>query len=328
MDDFLTAAKSGDQEAFARLLEPFQRELRAHCYRMTGSLLDAEDLLQESLLRAWKGLPAFQGRSSLRTWLYRVSTNACLDLLEKKTRARVMPEALGPPNRTDSMAPDMDQPWLEPYPDSDAHAGSPEARYAGRQNVALAFLTALQLLPPKQRAVILLCDVIGLAADECAELLEQTTASINSALQRGRDTLDQRAALFRQAPELPDDATQALLGRYLHAWENADVEGLTKLLREDALLTMPPFAMWFSGRDAIVAALAKMVMPPGSAGSYRLRAVKANALDGFAAYLRDDAGVFRPRAIHLLELREGKVATLTAFLQPSLFPLFALPAAL
>jgi len=243
----LTAARS-DERAFRSLVEPYRRELRAHCYRMSGSMHDADDLVQESMLRAWRGLASFEGRASLRTWLHRVTTNACLDALEKKS-ARVVPRELGPAVEPSTpMAPDNEIPWLEPCPDDliDDAPASPEARYDARESVALAFLTALQHLPPRQRAVLLLRDVLGHEASECAELLETSVASVNSALQRARETLAQRPISDRP-PE--DETTSALLARYVSAWEQADVSLLVSILREDATLAMPPFASWLSGRD-------------------------------------------------------------------------------
>ncbi len=222
----LEAARAGDERAFAQLIAPYRRELRAHCYRLSGSLHDADDLLQESLLRAWRGLGTFAGRSSLRTWLYKVSTNACLDALEKRP-ARLLPFDLGPPVAGDARlaAPRHEPIWLEPWPDApaDAAAASPEARYGGRESVALAFLVALQLLPARQRAVLLLRDVLGWQASGCAELLGLSVAAVNSALQRARETIDRRAPALADASATVDPETAAVLARYVAAWETTEV---------------------------------------------------------------------------------------------------------
>ncbi len=326
--DELSAAQSGDQAAFARLVQPYRRELRAHCYRMAGSIHDADDLMQDSLLRVWKGLPRFERRANLRTWLYRVTTNACLDALEKRS-GRMLPMDLGPaagPNTTIG-PPRLDPIWLEPCP-SDLDASlSPAAdvRYDQRESVALAFLVALQLLPPKQRAVLILRDVLGWQADECAELLELSVASVNSALQRARDTIEQRRG-DRASPEVVDAETSALLGQYVKAWELADVRTLVALLREDATLAMPPLSEWIQGATAIGASIGGMVFSPAGPGAFQMVRTDANGLPAFAAYQRDpESGEFRATAIHLLEVRQGRVASIVAFLNPSLFEVFGLP---
>jgi RNA polymerase sigma-70 factor (ECF subfamily) len=321
----LTAARS-DERAFRSLVEPYRRELRAHCYRMSGSIHDADDLVQESMLRAWRGLSSFEGRASLRTWLHRVTTNACLDALEKKS-ARVLPRELGPAaDPRTPMAPDPEIPWLEPCPAAliDDAPMSPEARYDARESVALAFLTALQHLPPRQRAVLLLRDVLGHEASECAELLETTVASVNSALQRARETLAQRPKSDRP-PQ--DETTSALLARYVTAWEQADVGMLVSILREDATLAMPPFASWLAGRDDIGAAIAAMVFVPGASGNIALVPIRANGEPAFAMYTRDrESGQMRASAIHVLTIRDGAIAAVDAFLDPTLFESFGLPA--
>src|SRR2546430_586456 len=254
----IDAAGSGDQHAFRLLAEPYYRELHVHCYRMLGSVEDAEDLVQETLLRAWKRLDTFETRGSVRAWLYRVATNACLNELDRRTR-RLPPPVYGPP--TDSrgthtpFSPEILH--LQPYPDAlldrrREDAVDPEARSVSRENIELAFLAAIQLLPPRQRAVLLLRDVIGWAASEVAELLDTSVAAVNSALQRAR------AALARHSPRLeasapPTGETEAsILRRYMLAWERADMDALANLLREDAILTMPPAPSWYLGRDSII----------------------------------------------------------------------------
>ncbi len=323
----LAAARTGDGDAFARLVAPYRRELRAHCYRMAGSLHDADDLLQESLLRAWKGLGAFEGRSSLRTWLYRVTTNACLDGLDKKG-ARLLPRELGPAALPGAAIgpPRLEPIWLEPCP-AELYEGatSPEARYDLRESVALAFLVTLQALSPKQRAVLILRDVLGMPASECAELLELTVAAVNSALVRARESLAARGTAPPAAAS--DGPTRELLARYVQAWELADVTSLVALLHEDATLAMPPLAEWLAGSAAIAASLQAMVFGPAGAGAFRLLATEANGRPAFAAYQRDPAsGELRPMALHVLDLADGRIAGITAFLGP--FAAFGLPATL
>jgi RNA polymerase sigma-70 factor, ECF subfamily len=324
--DVLGAARGGDRAAFDALVAPFRRELKAHCYRMSGSVHDAEDLLQDTLLRAWRALGQFEGRSSVRTWLYRVATSACLDAADKH-KARTLPMALGPAAKThEGMQPDPEVSWLEPLP-----AGlvpelpvSPEARFSARESVSLAFLSALQRLPPKQRAVLLLRDVLGWPASECAELLETSVPSVNSALQRARDTMASAPARPPPAPAESDTATRWLLARYLRAWEEADVTGLVALLHEDAVLSMPPYSGWFQGASAIGAAIGAMVLPPEARGVFRLVPLEANGESGFAMYARDPGGVFRAQAIHVVRVTGAKVAEVTAFLDPRLFAAFGL----
>jgi len=325
-DDSSLSVARDDEQAFRRLVEPYRRELRAHCYRMSGSLHDADDLVQESMLRAWRGLAGFEGRSSLRTWLHRVTTHACLDTLEKRS-ARVLPRDVGSPaDPSAPMTPDAETTWLEPCPDdlSDGAPASPEARYDARESVALAFLTALQHLPARQRAVLLLRDVIGHDAAECAAVLETSVASVNSALQRARETLATRPVA---SPDRDDAPTRALLARYVLAWEQADVSSLVALLREDATLAMPPFASWFVGRDAIAASIGGMVLVPEARGNLALVSIRANGAPAFAMYARDRAtGELRAAAIHVLTIDDGAIGAIDAFLDPTLFERFGLPA--
>jgi len=331
-ESLIEAAKQGDDRAFERLISPYRRELRAHCYRMSGSLSDAEDMLQESIIRAWKGLGRFEGRASLRTWLYKVATSACLDGLDRKA-ARVMPMELGPAVQGDEAIgpPRPDLPWLEPCPE-DFYVDvpvSPEARYGARESVALAFLVALQVLPPKQRAILLLHDVLGQQATECAELLETSVAAVNSALQRARATLAEKGEALRSEPPPPgDESTTSLLARYVEAWELADVSKLVSLLREDAVLSMPPMSAWMRGAAAIGTAIEAMVFcrdgAPIGRGRFRFVATRANGSPAFGVYQLDN-GTWRPAAIHVLGVEAGRIATLTAFINPSLFAAFGLP---
>jgi len=311
----LARARGGDPAAFGSLVAPHRRELLAHCYRMAGSLHDAEDLLQDTLLKAWTALPGFEGRASLRTWLYRVATSVCLDAADRLARRTLPPEA----------GPDVAEPrWLEPWPGEPPDAApGPEARYDARESVALAFLTALQRLPPRQRAVLLLRDVLGWEASACAELFGHSVAAVNSALQRARETLAREASPRRVPTD--DDALRALLRRYVQAWETADVKGLVALLHEDAVLSMPPLPGWYRGPEAIAASLEQMVLPPEAAGHFRLVAVQASGAPAFAMYEREaGSGRFLARAVHVLELDGGRLAAITAFMEPGLFPAFEL----
>jgi RNA polymerase sigma-70 factor (ECF subfamily) len=323
---------------FEQLAEPFRREIGLHCYRMLGSLHEAEDLVQETYLRAWRSFSSFDASvagGSFRAWLYRIATNACLNALEGRKHAqRFLPDQLGPPAEGITMSgPATDVAWLEPYPDSmlgtnldwiaDA-APSPEARYTAREAVQLAFVAAIQQLPPRQRAAIMLCDVLGWSAAEAAALLDGSTASINSALQRGRATLA-KGSVESQPPTASrtDAAQQKLLGRYLEAWEGHDVDGFVALLREDATAVMPPWLQWFAGRAAIRSFFA---MAWKTCGGLRLIPTAANGQPAFAVYERNAAdGRWNANAIHVLTLEGDAISALTLFLEPSLFDAFGLP---
>jgi len=260
----LEQAPGQTTQAFERLAEPFRREIKLHCYRMLGSLHEAEDGVQETWLRAWRSFSSFEAgssdeRESFRAWLYRIATNVCLNALEgRKHQQRYLPDQLGPagPPKLDG-GPAIDVPWLEPYPDANLEgfadaAPNPEARYTARESVQLAFVAAIQQLPPRQRAALMLCDVLGWASAEAATLLGGSTASINSALQRARETLSHRYCDRR--PPLKSQTTpaqQKLLGRYLQAWEGHDVDGFVAVLKEDATAVMPPWLQWFIGRETI-----------------------------------------------------------------------------
>ncbi len=311
----LDAARAGDERAFRSLVEPYRRELRAHCYRMSGSLHDADDLLQESLLRAWKGLARFEGRSSIRTWLYRVTHSACIDALDRKP-ARSLPQELGPAARpTDAMpAPNQEPVWLEPCPEAayvDLPA-SPEARYSARESVALAFLAALQLLPPYQRAVLIARDVLGWSAEECAESFDATATSVNSALQRARETIETRASKWRPRLGPEDSSTRALVARYVEAWERADATLLAALLHDDATLSMPPMPLWLSNARDIVGAITAMVFSRGA--GLRLVPTIANGSPALVMY-RGDA----IESLHVLGVDAGRVTSIDAFLDPRSF---------
>lgn len=322
----VAAARAGDESAFAALAETYRRELQVHCYRMLGSFEDAEDLVQETLLRAWRKRTSFQGRSTFRAWLYRIATNACLDALER--RPRIVP-------RDGAAQPLADVPWLQPYPDSllgEIAAGDaePEAEIIAKETIELAFIAAIQLLPPRQRAVLISRDVLGWSAAESAALLEVSVAAVNSALQRARATLKQHLPPRRLEWAPGADASkeeQALLQRYVDAHERADTAALAELLREDALLTMPPQPLWYRGRETIEAFLASFVDPrsPDYIGHFRLVPTRANGQPAAANYLRRP-GESEHRAITLdvLRVEEGKVVEIVAF-TADLFPAFGLP---
>jgi RNA polymerase sigma-70 factor, ECF subfamily len=320
-------------QSFERLAEPFRREIKLHCYRMLGSVHEADDLVQETYLRAWRSFDSFGG-GSLRAWLYRIATNACLNALAgRKNMRRFLPDQQTPPAvRMPDGGPAVDMPWLEPYPDSYLQeiaddAPGPGARYASREAVQLAFVAVIQQLPARQRAALLLCDVLGWAAAEAASLLGGSTASINSALQRARETLAKRYPDGRRlAASRPNPAQQELLGRYLQAWEGHDLDGFVALLKEDAALTMPPWLEWYAGREAIGSFFA---MAWKTCGGLRLVPTAANGQPAFAIYERTGADArWAAHSIHVLGIENDMITTLTMFVPPTgsqLFPAFALP---
>src|SRR5690349_20569764 len=307
--------------AFAEL-EQHRRELTAHCYRMLGSPFEAEDAVQETLLRAWKSLDRFEGRSSLRSWLYRIATNVCLDQLEGKDR-RARPMDFGPagePVIENLHTPDV--PWLQPVPDS--LVADPAETVASRETIRLAFVAALQHLPPKQRAVLILREVLAWKASEVAELLETSVASVNSALQRARATLGENEGRTADTADPLDEEQKKLLERYVAAFEGYDMTALTALLHEDAIMTMPPFDLWLTGHDDITGFMTTL----GSAceGS-RLLPVQVNGLPGFAQYKPDpENGGYTPWSIQILEISDGRLTGFHFYLDTQRwFLLFDLP---
>ena len=314
-------------EDFEALVGPHRRELHAHCYRMLGSVQDAEDALQETLLAAWKGIAGFQGRSSLRSWLYRIATNVCLRLIQRRPPRLLSPDAGPPREATDDLGEPVPGPvWLEPWPDDPADPADPADAYDRREAVELAFVAALQHLPGSQRAVLILREVLGFSAAEVAEALATTPASVNSSLQRARRTLDGRLPATSQAHELAalgEDGVRELVEAFVAAWERADVPALTALLARDARFTMPPLPAWFDGRDAVVRFLRRRVF----ATRWRLVPMRCNGQLAFACYQgRDGEHALRLGAINVLSLGDGgRIAEITGFLDPGLHRFLGLP---
>jgi RNA polymerase sigma-70 factor (ECF subfamily) len=328
----LEAARRGDEDAFRDLVEPHRRELHAHCYRMLGSLHDAEDALQETLLRAWRGLGGLETGRPLRPWLYKIATNASLDALAKRPKRtlRIADSAPSEPAAGPG-TPLVESVWIEPYPDEhlgfeDGYA-APEARYEQRESVELAFIAAIQHLPARQRAVLILREVLGFSAREVAQSLDTTAASVNSALQRARRTVDdelpdrsQQAALR----SLGDERLRGLVERYVEAWESRDVGAMVAVLAEDVTFAMPPFPHWFSGRDTVITFMVGTGKPP-----LRHVLTRAGGQPAVAWYVRrPPRGVYLPTSIEVLALEGERVKEVTAFASASLFPYFGLPSEL
>jgi RNA polymerase sigma-70 factor, ECF subfamily len=322
--ELLVAARGGDEDAFGRLVEPYRTELHAHCYRMLGSVHDAEDAHQDALLRAWRGLARFEGRSSLRSWLYKIATNTCLDVIARRPK-RVLPIDYGPPTdpHDGPQAPLAEAVWIEPYPDErlgveDGFA-APEARYEQREAVELAFIAALQHLPPKQRAVLILREVLGFSAKETAESLETTTASVNSALQRARKAVEERLPEQSQQATiraLGDDGVRAVVDGYIDAWDRGDIDAVVAMLTEDATFAMPPAPSWHRGREALTAFLG--VGPLSGEWRWRHLFVRASGQPALAFYSWDEArGAYLPFALNVLTLRGGLIGDVTAFIARS-----------
>jgi len=326
--DRLARARAKDSDAFQELTEPHYRELKVHCYRMLGSIQDAEDALQDTLLSAWRGIESFEGRSSIRTWLYRIATNRCLNVLRADRRAAKEWDisAIEPPEPTGY----DDVVWLEPFPDTllegamNAPLG-PEARYEQNEAISLAFITALQVLPPRQRAVLILREVLGYRAAEVAEMLDSTVASVNSALKRARTGLAHRLDSDRNAepPPARDSPTErALVERFVRAYEAGDVDALVTLLTADVRLSMPPIPLLWRGRD-VVGQFFAAVFSPGPA--YDLVPTRANGQQAYGVYLRAPSGGIRHGAgMLVLDLSGGRISALTRF-ENTVLPHFGLP---
>jgi RNA polymerase sigma-70 factor (ECF subfamily) len=314
-------------EDFTGLTDRFRGELLAHCYRMLGSAEEAEDLVQETYLRAWRSFDGFAGRSSVRTWLYRIATNVCLTAIERRGR-RPLPSGLGDPAE-DAEAPVVagpEVPWLQPFPDA-LLAGEhedPAAVAVSRAGIRLAFVAALQYLSARQRAVLILRDVLEWPAAEVADLLGTTTTAVNSGLRRARAQLAQALPAEDELAEPSEPDRRALLERFAAAFENADASALAELLREDVALEMPPLATWFAGRQAVARFFASHVLDVP--GRFRLVAVTANGQPAFAVYQREGDGAYQADAITVPTVTTTGIARIVTFRNPDLFRSFGLPA--
>jgi RNA polymerase sigma-70 factor (ECF subfamily) len=333
-EPLVEAARAGDRGAFARLAEPYRRELQVHCYRMLGSVEDAEDAVQETYLRAWARLDSFAGRAPFRAWLYGIATHACLDALRRK-KARVWPTDLSAPaDPRSSPTPPVELSWLQPYPDRLLEApappdAEPEAVVTSKETIELAFLAAIQRLPARQRAVLILRDVLDWSAKDTAASLDMSQAAVNSALQRARTTLAKHLPVGRGEWTSSSNATErALLRRLITAWERSDTTALVGLLRSDARLVMPPGLSWLAGRDAIEIFLREHVFGEKGTG-WLLLPTAANRQPAFALYWQGPGdSAHRPFAIGVLRVEDGAIAEIALFVQPELFAFFALPAKL
>ncbi|TYB46440.1 sigma-70 family RNA polymerase sigma factor [Actinomadura chibensis] len=322
--DEAAAVRTSDEWSFADLVEPYRRELQVHCYRMVGSYDDSEDLVQETLLKAWKHRDGFEGRASLRAWLYKIATNASLDFLRRDER-RPRPYGPSPVPPSDGVAAGSFLPWLQPFPDED-----PEAAAESAETLELVFLAAIQHLPPRQRAVLIMRDVLGWPAADTAQALDLTVASVTSALQRARPALRERLPERRREWARgadPSEAERALLDRYMRAAADGDMSAMAAMLRADARITMPPNPLWFGGRDAILTMLAQTFDPasPAYFGRWRHLPTRANGQPALGGYVqRPGTRVYRAQVLDVLRVEDGLIAEITSF-EPHLFPAFGLP---
>jgi RNA polymerase sigma-70 factor (TIGR02960 family) len=329
--DAMARARAGDGDAFRELTEPHRHELLVHCYRMLGSFQDAEDALQDTLLGAWQGLDGFQGRASIRTWLYRIATNRCLNARRSASRRPAVewdvPNVEPPePTRLGEVV------WLEPYPDAQLEGAihmplGPEARYEQTESVSLAFVTALQVLPPRQLAVLVLRDVLGFHADEVADMLDSTVDSVTSALKRARAGLQRKLpqASDREPPPVPDSPSEdAIVARFVRAWESADLDALVALLTDDVFVSMPPMPFEYEGR-AVVARLCAGLFRAGR--RFDLVPTRANRQPAFGAYLRAPDGISHGTGLYVLTLAGDRICAMTRF-DNSVLPSFGLPRSL
>jgi RNA polymerase sigma-70 factor (ECF subfamily) len=329
--DLITRVRAGDGDAFRELTEPHRRELQVHCYRMLGSFQDAEDALQDTLLAAWQGLEGFEGRASIRTWLYRIATNRCLNALRSADRRPAkewdIPEVEPPePTRLGEVV------WLEPYPDALIEGATnvplgPEARYAQTEAISLAFVTALQVLPARQRAVLILREVLGYHANEVADMLDSTVESVNSALKRARASLQRRLPAIgeREPPPAPDSpAEQALVANFVRAYESGDVDALVALLTADVCVSMPPIPLEYEGRDVVARFCASIMRRR----THDLVPTRANGQPAFGAYLRaPSGGIRRGTGLFVLTLTGDRICAMTRF-ENSVLEWFGLPRSL
>ncbi|MEX0754915.1 MAG: sigma-70 family RNA polymerase sigma factor [Actinomycetota bacterium] len=329
--DLITRARGGDGKAFQELTEPYRRERQVHCYRMLGSFQDAEDALQDTLLAAWQGLEGFEGRASIRTWLYRIATNRCLNALRSASRRPAkewdVPEVEPPePTRLGEVA------WLEPFPDALLESAidlplGPEARYEQTESISLAFVSALQVLPPRQLAVLILRDVLGFHANEVADMLESTVESVNSALKRARANLLRRQPpTERREPAPAPDSTseQALVEEFVRAYESGDLDAVVALLTDDVFISMPPIPLEYQGRDAVARFYAAIIH---SGRRFDLVPTRANGQPAFGAYLRAPTGIRHGTGLLVLTLTGERICSITRF-DNSVLPWFGLPRSL
>jgi RNA polymerase sigma-70 factor (ECF subfamily) len=329
--ELIARAQAGDGEAFRALTEPHRRELQVHCYRMLGSLQDAEDALQDTLLSAWQGIGGFEGRASIRTWLYRIATNRCLDALRSAGRR--------PAKAWDIPGVDPPEPtglgevvWLEPYPDAMFESAAevplgPEARYEQTESVSIAFVTALQLLPPRQLAVLVLRDVLGFHAGEVADMLDSTVDSVTSALKRARTSLQRRLAHTeaRVPAPAPDSSTErALVSEFVRAYESADLDAVVALLTDEVFVSMPPMPLEYEGRDIVSRFLAGILRP---GRRFDLVATRANGQPAFGTYLRGPTGIRHGTGLFVLTLAGDRICAMTRF-ENRVYPWFGLPRSL
>jgi len=321
--DLISRARAGDSDAFGELTEPYRRELLVHCYRMLGSFADAEDALQDTLLAAWQSLGGFEGRASLRTWLYRIATNRCLNARRSAARRPArewnIPGVEPPePGRLGEVV------WLEPFPDTLLEGGpGPEARYEQTEAISLAFVTALQVLPPRQLAVLILRDVLGFQASEVAVMLDSTVESVTSALKRARASLQRRppTTVGREPPPAAGSpAEDAIVARFVRAWESADLDALVVLLTDDVFVSMPPIPYEYQGRDAVIRFFASLL----GARRFDLVPTRANGQPAFGAYLRAPAGIRHGTGLYVLALTGDRICAMTRF-DTSVLPWFGLP---
>ena len=329
--DLISRARAGDGEAFRELTEPHRRELQVHCYRMLGSFYDAEDALQDTLLDAWQGLAGFEGRASIRTWLYRIATNRCLKALRSASRRPAtewdVPGVQPPePTRLGEIV------WLEPFPDAFLEGGTgvppgPEARYEQTESISLAFVTALQLLPPRQLAVLVLRDVLGFHANEVAEMLDSTTESVNSALKRARASLQRRqpaSADCEPPPIAGSPAEEALAAKFARAYESADLDALVALLTDDVFMSMPPMPLEYEGRNVVARFCALLF---GAGRKYDLVPTRANGQPAFGLYVHAPGGIRHATGLIVLTLAGNRICAMTRF-ENSVLPWFGLPRSL
>lgn len=330
-NSFKTSSALDDSQTFLQLLEPLRATLMAHCYRMMGSLEEAEDLVQETSMRAWRAKASFAGRASFRTWLLKIATNACLDALDKRNRRSLPTWVLPPADAGTPFMPGVDEtPWLGPFPDRlvATIAPDPEAQYTQFESIRLAFMVALHYLPPRQRAVLLLRDVLGFRAKEVAAQLDMTVAAVNSALQRARTTLQDKYSAQESIDEKnkQNDDTMGLLNRYMEAWEAADVNALLQLLTEDAAFSMPPAVIWYQGHAAIHGFLITVPFERNSEHRWQLRITQANMQPALGLYQFDpETTTYKAAALQTLAIRDGLINDVITFLNETHFTYFGLP---